>query len=84
MAEQEALYAVTGNVSQFGLDCQPLSDALGGDKAWSCTGADAGQPMEKVIIAADEGDQGAVVLVQGAEGDVQDLAQEIVGSIDWR
>ena len=84
VAEQEALHAVTGNVSQFGLDCQPLSDALGGDKAWSCTGADAGQPMEKVIIAADEGDQGAVVLVQGAEGDVQDLAQEIVGSIDWR
>ena len=84
VAEQEALHAVTGNVSQFGLDCQPLSDALGGDKAWSCRGADAGQPMEKVIIATDEGNQGAVVLVQGAEGDVQGLAQEIVGSIDWR
>lgn len=84
VAEQEALHAVTGNVSQFGLDCQPLSDALGGDKAWSCTGADAGQPMEKVIITTDKGNQGAMVLVQGAEGDVQDLAQEIVGSIDWR
>ena len=42
------------------------------------------QPMEKVIIATDKGNQGAVVLVQGAEGDVQGLAQEIVGSIDWR
>ena len=40
--------------------------------------------MEKAIVATDHGDQGAVILVQGPEGDAQQLAREVVGSLDWQ
>ena len=40
--------------------------------------------MEKVIVATDQSDQGAVILVQGPEGDAQQLAREVMGSLDWQ
>ncbi len=83
-SDTEALSSVVTSTTSHGLRCEPLADPLGGSKAWSCTGNQGGVDAEKVFATVKGDGQSLVLLVQGEQGAPQDLARDLISSVDWR
>ncbi|MGD8149904.1 hypothetical protein [Ornithinimicrobium sp. Y1694] len=82
-AVDEGIYAVTGQVTSFGLDCETYEDWHGAAMAWQCTGEYEGTNFEKLFAAVSGPGQSVLLLVQGSPDEAALLAQQIIGSLEW-
>ncbi|MFX0537220.1 hypothetical protein ACQBAT_06235 [Ornithinimicrobium sp. Y1847] len=82
-AIDEGIYAVTGQVASFGLDCETHEDWHGAAMAWQCTGEYEGTKFEKLFAAVSGPGQSVLLLVQGSPDEAALLARQIIGSLDW-